>query len=158
MAQKIDCTMGIGSGILDDQALSAPLAFVNLGREEDYPVGVDLESRAALVLRGVISFNEKVTRAIEAGALGVIIVNNAPGLVRPFIQENGTVSVPVLLCRARSGSDTEGADRSGCCGAGPDPYGPRPKLLSHGWHFYVFPSYSGSGRFDESGKSGSKSF
>jgi subtilisin family serine protease len=44
------------------------------------PYLADPAGKIALVDRGVCTFNEKYQRAVQAGAVGVIIANNAPGL------------------------------------------------------------------------------
>lgn len=56
-----------------------PMVYVNLGREGDYTEGQDLAGAYALIQRGEISFAEKYQRAIDHGASGVIIFNNAAG-------------------------------------------------------------------------------
>jgi hypothetical protein len=55
-----------------------PVQFVGLGQESDYE-GVNLNGKIALVERGEISFADKVTGAIAAGASAVVIFNNEPG-------------------------------------------------------------------------------
>jgi minor extracellular serine protease Vpr len=44
------------------------------------PYLADPAGKIALIDRGVCTFNEKYQRAVQAGAVGVIIANNAPGL------------------------------------------------------------------------------
>lgn len=56
--------------------------IVYLGRACDadpLPEGVDASDKVALVTRGECAFSEKYLRAVDAGAVGVIIENNAPG-------------------------------------------------------------------------------
>ena len=62
---------------------SADGILANVGRafEGDIPAG-GLESRVALIERGVITFEEKVDRVAEAGAVGAIVFNNQEGLFR----------------------------------------------------------------------------
>jgi subtilisin family serine protease len=53
------------------------LVFCNLGQAGEFPSSV--KGNIALIQRGTISFADKVTNAMNAGALAVIIYNNAPG-------------------------------------------------------------------------------
>ena len=55
--------------------------------------GVDATGRVAVILRGNGTFNEKVTRAAAAGAVGVILVNNAETDANPMVTE--AVNTPV---------------------------------------------------------------
>ena len=59
--------------------VTAPLTFVGLGKEDDFSVE-GLDGRVALIERGEIAFGEKVENARRAGAVGVVIFNNVPGL------------------------------------------------------------------------------
>lgn len=56
----------------------APLAYAGKALESDIPAD-GLAGRIALIERGGITFEEKATRAADAGALGAIIYNNAAG-------------------------------------------------------------------------------
>lgn len=49
--------------------------YVGLGKESDY-VGKDLQGKIALIKRGEISFSEKIIRAKDHKAIGVIVFNN----------------------------------------------------------------------------------
>ena len=95
-------TLSMGSGIVEEFLL-APIVFVGLGKKEDYTEDLNLESRIALVHRGEIKFIEKVNNAVAAGAAGVIIFNSEPGLITVFLQEKGTVDVPVLMIEQEVG-------------------------------------------------------
>ena len=53
------------------------LKHVGLARAEDIPE-VGLSGRIALIQRGEILFEEKVSRVIDAGAIAAVIYNNAP--------------------------------------------------------------------------------
>ncbi len=52
-------------------------AVDGLGEAGDFPENV--RGRIALIERGTITFTEKVQNAEDAGAIGVIVYNNAPG-------------------------------------------------------------------------------
>lgn len=58
----------------------ATAALVDVGQAfaEDIPEG-GLEGKIALIERGVITFEEKIIRVTEAGAIGAVVYNNAPG-------------------------------------------------------------------------------
>lgn len=66
------------------------LVEAGLGKPEDF-VKVDVAGKYALVSRGEINFGDKVRNAITAGAVGVIIYNNAPGLLKGSLTQDGTV-------------------------------------------------------------------
>jgi minor extracellular serine protease Vpr len=53
------------------------------------PLGVDMTGKVALAARGTCSFSIKATNAINAGAIGVVIHNNAAGVF------NGTLGAPI---------------------------------------------------------------
>ena len=74
--------------------LSAPLVVVpGMGAAEDF-AAVDVEGAVALVERGLVFFREKVANAAAAGAIGVMIYNNAPG---PFSGTLGeTSAIPAV--------------------------------------------------------------
>jgi serine protease len=61
-------------------ALRAPMAFAGLGTVAELQA-LSLSGRIALISRGEISFGEKASNAAAAGAIGVIIFNNAPGAI-----------------------------------------------------------------------------
>lgn len=54
----------------------------NIGTPEQWSaLGVDLKGKIAVCYRGEISFSEKANAAAEAGAIGVVIVNNDTGII-----------------------------------------------------------------------------
>jgi len=67
--------------------------IVNVGRActatEGDTLLADPTDKVALAARGDCSFNEKATAAIDAGAIAVVISNNAPGVF------NGTLGTPI---------------------------------------------------------------
>ena len=73
--------------------VSGVLVPVGLAFERDIPAQ-GLEGSIALAQRGTITFEEKVRRAAAAGAIGVVVYNNAPG---SFGGTLGTASsIPVI--------------------------------------------------------------
>jgi aminopeptidase YwaD len=65
---------GSVSGKLDTRLVAVP----NFGRANDF-TGVDVKDAIVIVKRGEIRFGEKARNAANAGAVGLIIVNNKPG-------------------------------------------------------------------------------
>lgn len=59
-------------------AVEGALADAGTGFADDIPPG-GLDGKVALIERGTTTFDEKVRRAADAGAVGVIVFNNAPG-------------------------------------------------------------------------------
>ena len=82
---------GQSSGILAD----AGRAF-----EDDIAPG-SLDGKIALIRRGVITFEAKVTRVTEAGALGAVIYNNEEGLFRGTLVRQS--QIPVVAISRESG-------------------------------------------------------
>jgi minor extracellular serine protease Vpr len=64
------------------------IVFVGQGCNAD-PHLEDPSGKVALISRGTCSFNEKATNAINAGATGVVVHNNVPGVF------NGTLGTPI---------------------------------------------------------------
>ena len=70
--------------------VSAPLVSVGKALEEEIPDD-GLEGYIALIERGEITFEEKVGRVADAGAVGAIIYNNERGNFRGALQSQGPV-------------------------------------------------------------------
>lgn len=60
---------------------------VGIGTEDDY-TDRDVNGKVALIARGEISFDEKIRRAHEKGAVAVLIYNNIDGEIPFFLGEN----------------------------------------------------------------------
>ncbi len=72
------------------EPLENQLVFAGLGKAEDF-ANVNVRGKFALVQRGEIKFGEKATNALEAGALGLVIFNNQPGLISGSLTEDGSI-------------------------------------------------------------------
>ncbi len=73
------------------------LVEAGLGKPGDFS-GKNLRGKFALVQRGEIMFAEKAQNAINAGASGLVVYNNAPGLIRGAITQDGSeLSIPVFM-------------------------------------------------------------
>lgn len=55
-----------------------------------------LTGKIALIRRGTCSFYTKAKNAESAGAIGVVLYNNAPGLVNPTVAGSPAVGIPVV--------------------------------------------------------------
>lgn len=75
--------------------VSAPLVSVGRALEEDMPDD-GLEGVIALIERGGITFEEKVGRVADAGAVGAIIYNNERGNFRGALQTDGPIPAASL--------------------------------------------------------------
>lgn len=71
-------------------AVDTELVFAGLGKPEDF-AAVDVAGKFALISRGEITFADKVKNAMAAKAVGIIIYNNAPGLISGAITQDGSV-------------------------------------------------------------------
>ena len=80
------------------------LVPILLGREEDVPEQ-RLKGKIALAQRGLITFEEKVNRAMNAGAIGVVIYNNQPGNFRGSLLDPG--QIPVISISQENGERIE---------------------------------------------------
>jgi subtilisin family serine protease len=82
-----------GGSPLIPNPLSNELVFSGLGKPADYPSAV--AGKFALVSRGEIPFAEKVKNALAAGAAGVVIFNNEPGLINGAL--GFEIQIPVVM-------------------------------------------------------------
>ena len=67
------------------------------------PAPGSLTGKIALIRRGTCSFYEKAFNAQAAGAIGVVLYNNAPGRINPTVAGTPAITIPVAAV-----SDTEG--------------------------------------------------
>lgn len=80
------------------------LVVSGLGKPEDFSTAV--RGKYALISRGEITFGDKVKNAITAGAAGVIIYNNAPGVIQGSLTNDGsTLAVPVFMVEQTVGNN-----------------------------------------------------
>ncbi|MYB50351.1 MAG: M20/M25/M40 family metallo-hydrolase [Dehalococcoidia bacterium] len=90
--------------------VTAEVIDVGKALADDIPSG-GLAGKIALIERGEISFDEKVTTVFEAGAVGVIVYNNEPG---PFVGALGEETIPAVAI-----SQEDGGTLKGLLGDGP---------------------------------------
>lgn len=70
--------------------VSGPLVHVGLAKEEDIP-DEGLAGQIALIRRGEMLFEEKVSRVADAGARAAIIYNNAPRLFAGVMENQASI-------------------------------------------------------------------
>jgi len=91
-----------GSPLVRSPAVNQ-LVAAGLGKPEDFK-NVNVQGKFALILRGEIPFADKAKNAIAAGAAGVVIYNNAPGLIQGSLTSDGsTMAVPVVMIEQTMG-------------------------------------------------------
>jgi aminopeptidase YwaD len=78
-----------------DGDVTGELVFIGLGTKAEVE-GLDLTGKIALVERGAISFADKVLNAAAQGAEGVIIFNNADGVINGTLGGPNDAYVPVV--------------------------------------------------------------
>jgi len=109
---------------LPENAVEAQLVIVSDGTASDSlgcnPLvnGGALAGKIAVVYRGSCSFGEKTKKAMDAGAIGVIVVNHSPGLVNMLAGDSGAVvGIPSIFVENVTGAILYDAIRSGTCTA-----------------------------------------
>jgi subtilisin family serine protease len=80
------------------------LVYAGLGKVDDF-AKVNVTGKFALIMRGEIKFTEKVQNAINAKASGVVVYNNADGLVQGSAVEEGKAEIdfPVVMIEKLEG-------------------------------------------------------
>ncbi|RYZ87485.1 MAG: hypothetical protein EOP06_12600, partial [Proteobacteria bacterium] len=104
VSRNVICTTFQGAKEMD-QAVPVDMVYANLGKPEDF-AGLNVEGKYVLVQRGEISFLDKTKNAIAAKAAGVVVYNNAPGLIHGALTQDGsTLPVPVALIEQAVGEE-----------------------------------------------------
>ncbi|MGM0829816.1 MAG: S8 family serine peptidase [Bacillota bacterium] len=78
----------------DLQNMTLPIVEVGIGAKSDF-TNKDVVGKVAFIERGLITFDEKVQNAKDAGAKAAIIYNNVDGEIEAFIGE-GTNYIPAF--------------------------------------------------------------
>ena len=87
------------AGNVSDKLVYLGTAAVDLTPEQVQAV----RGHVAFIDRGQVSFNEKLTRAFAAGAIGVVVGNNAAG--QPLVMGgNDKVEIPAIMIAQATGS------------------------------------------------------
>ncbi|MDE2718673.1 MAG: M28 family metallopeptidase [Chloroflexota bacterium] len=87
------------AGVVSGQVIDVGKALT-----DDIP-SEGLAGKIALIERGEISFDEKVTAAFEAGAVGAVVYNNEPG---PFVGALGEETIPAVAISQEDGGTIKG--------------------------------------------------
>ncbi|MBX2994311.1 MAG: S8 family serine peptidase [Bdellovibrionaceae bacterium] len=80
------------------------LVYAGLG-DKDFSddLKAQLKGRVAFMDRGVVAFSEKIRRAQEAGAIGVVVANNAPGAAFTM-GGDGKYDIPAIMVTQEMGA------------------------------------------------------
>ena len=84
--------------------VTAEIVDVGKALADDIP-SEGLGGKIALIERGEITFDEKVTAVFEAGAVGVVVYNNEPG---PFVGALGEETIPAVAISQEDGDTLKG--------------------------------------------------
>lgn len=89
------------------------MVFAGLGKAEDFN-GLDLQGKVALISRGEITFADKAQNAVRAGADGIVIFNNEPGLLQGSLTSDGSeLPIPVVMIEKEAGERARDLVKSG---------------------------------------------
>jgi serine protease len=100
---EVKSTSFVGSPILDTP-LQGDLIVAGLGKASDFTSAA--RGKIALVSRGEIPFAEKAKNAIDAGARGLIVYNNEPGLISGAVTQDGSIlAIPVVMIEQTVGNE-----------------------------------------------------
>jgi len=95
-----------GSGYTDVDGITGVLVDCGLGASSsDFPDAV--KGKIAFVQRGAVSFAIKAENAVNAGAIGVLMYNNAPGGLNPTLGDYAS-PIPYLSISLSDGLDILG--------------------------------------------------
>lgn len=84
-------------------SVSGSVVYCGLGNPSDFPSGV--KGKIAHIRRGTLTFQDKVSNAVAAGAVGVIISNNALDSMNGSL--NGSAPVVVVGVSQANGDDLQ---------------------------------------------------
>ncbi len=82
---------------------SAPLAVPPSGNVDGCDPLTGLAGQIVLIQRGSCGFYDKAYNAQLGGAAGVVIYNNAPGILSPTVEGEETIVIPVVLVSQEDG-------------------------------------------------------
>ncbi|PWU21447.1 MAG: serine protease [Bdellovibrio sp.] len=92
----------VRGGPLVPTSLTNTLVDCGLGMVDD--MNKEVKGHFALIGRGSVPFPEKIKNAVAAGAAGVLLYNNEPGLVYAKVtMDNSTVAIPVMMVEESEG-------------------------------------------------------
>lgn len=92
-----------GTELFAEAITNEIVAVPGVGKDTDF-AQVSVVGKFALVSRGEIKFADKVKNAIAAKAAGVLIYNNAAGLMQGALSEDGSlINLPVVMIEQTEG-------------------------------------------------------
>ena len=94
-------------------ARTGTTATANDGCNAVAPALGSLTGSIALIRRGTCSFYEKAWNAQQAGAVAVVLYNNAAGLVNPTVAGAPPITIPVVAITQAQGAEIDGRLASG---------------------------------------------
>ncbi len=83
---------------------SSPLAVPPSGNTQGCDPLTGLAGKVVLIQRGTCSFYQKALDAHLGGAAGVVIYNNAPGILSPTVEGAQAITIPVVLVAQSDGA------------------------------------------------------
>ena len=101
---------GIPFTLSGEGEVEAPLVFVEKAFPDEVPES-GLDGKIALIERGDITFEEKVNRVAEAGAIAAVVFNNVPGLFGGTLRTDG--EIPAVSISQEDGEDLLGLMEEG---------------------------------------------
>ncbi|WP_147917635.1 S8 family serine peptidase [Ruania zhangjianzhongii] len=106
-------TTASGSPVIPTSG-GAPLAVPAAGEEEACaPLTGDFTDQIVVAFRGTCPFYDKAFNAQEAGAAGVVLANNVPGLINPTVEGEPAITIPVASVSLESGTALVAAIEAG---------------------------------------------
>ncbi len=95
-------TLTLFKDIADDNGGNLPIVYIDsTGTTEDYE-GIDVSGKVVVVNRGGLTFSEKITNAYEKGAIGLIVVNTADGVLNMDVGDNDAIPAASAPLSART--------------------------------------------------------
>lgn len=89
--------------------LGDPGSVEGMACTADGGISEDLTGTMVLVDRGVCPFHEKAANAQEAGAVGVVLANNVPGVINATVEGDPAITIPVVSIQLDAGNDLNAA-------------------------------------------------
>lgn len=100
---KLVNSSSFGGTKLIERPITNMLVPVGLGKPEDY-AKVNVAGKFAFVGRGEITFADKLKNAMAANAAGIVLYNNAPGLLQGVISEGEPIDFPIVMIEQELGN------------------------------------------------------
>ena len=99
----------LGKPIAEIGDVTGPLVYIGLADKDLAPeVKAAVQGKVAFIDRGVVTFEEKIKRAVDAGAIGVVVANSQEG--EPIAMGGeGTYEIPAIMIRKELGAKFKAA-------------------------------------------------